>query len=139
MKTVAIVILLVIVVALLVKLRAVSRQTTRSVIRKAPTNSTPEGTTLQVGSSYQAVSFSYDANACSAVQAFGTRRFLVAAAPPIPLPDCTSSHCNCKYVHHPDRRVFDEDRRTPKSQRSKLYGNGGEQERRVKRDRRTTD
>lgn len=43
--------------------------------------------------------------ACQAVKALGTRRFLAAEAPRVPLPDCTTpSHCQCVYRHFPDRR-----------------------------------
>ena len=61
---------------------------------------------------YHAVSVRHDSRACSSALDLGNRRFLTADAPITPLPDCTSPHCDCKYVHHKDRRRDDGDRRT---------------------------
>ena len=60
---------------------------------------------------YHAVSIHQDARACPLALDMGNRRFLDADAPIIPLPDCTSPHCDCKYVHHKDRRRGNGDRR----------------------------
>jgi hypothetical protein len=32
------------------------------------------------------------------------KRFLSAAAPMLPLKGCTATKCQCRYVHHSDRR-----------------------------------
>lgn len=48
---------------------------------------------------------------CQAVREFGNTRFLVEAAPRLPLEGCDRiSECVCKYNNHPDRRSA-EDRR----------------------------
>jgi hypothetical protein len=61
---------------------------------------------------YHAVSIHQDARACPSALDMGNRRFLAADAPIIPLAECTSPHCDCKYAHHKDRRRDDGDRRT---------------------------
>jgi hypothetical protein len=45
------------------------------------------------------------------------RRFLATAAPRLPLPDCNALECNCRFIHHEDRRSGKE-RRSP-------FGPGG--------------
>ena len=63
-------------------------------------------------SAYHAVSIKFDANACDAARALEGRRFLAAAAPRLPLPDCDVLECKCRFVHHQDRRAGT-DRRSP--------------------------
>ncbi len=50
--------------------------------------------------------------ACEAAREMTGRRFLSAAAPKLPLPDCDVLDCNCRFVHHKDRRSG-KDRRSP--------------------------
>jgi len=59
-----------------------------------------------------AVSVESDFMVCDAARKLGDKRFLSAEAPPLPLPGCDSGRCECRYVHHEDRRVGDE-RRMP--------------------------
>lgn len=40
------------------------------------------------------------------------RRFLSTAAPKLPLPACDVLECNCRFIHHKDRRTGVE-RRSP--------------------------
>ena len=61
---------------------------------------------------FHAVSLKLARNACDAARAMEGRRFLSNAAPRIPLPDCDAAECNCRFVHHKDRRSG-EDRRDP--------------------------
>ena len=42
--------------------------------------------------------------ACAASRSLREKRFLNDEAPPLPLPGCTSSECNCRYKHFADRR-----------------------------------
>lgn len=42
--------------------------------------------------------------ACSAAHRCDGRRFLSAEAPVLPLQQCDSEKCLCRYVHHEDRR-----------------------------------
>lgn len=88
---------------------------------------------------YHAVSIRFQSNACKAAREMEGRRFLSSAAPRLPLPDCDVLECNCRFIHHKDRRTG-RDRRSP-------FGPGGigastgryEQEQRAGKDRRQSD
>jgi hypothetical protein len=60
---------------------------------------------------YRAESILSYGSGCPAVEAFSQRRFLVGESPALPLPDCTSEQCNCKYIQHEDRRYDGRGRR----------------------------
>ena len=83
-------------------------------------------------SPYRATSIVSDDHACVAIKAIGIKRFLDVerSAPRLPLLNCDTSKCNCKYVGHEDRRLFEEDRRHPNALKSQLYDKGGRQNRR---------
>ena len=72
-------------------------------------------TSAKPTSKFHAVSIKYKNTACDAAKKMAGRRFLSSAAPRIPLPDCDALECNCKFIHHKDRRSAD-DRRNPYSQ-----------------------
>jgi hypothetical protein len=88
---------------------------------------------------YHAVSIKFADTACTAAQDLEGRRFLSTAAPRLPLPECDVPDCNCRFVHHKDRRAG-KDRRSP-------FGPGGiggstgkyAQEQRHGKDRRHSD
>lgn len=61
---------------------------------------------------HHAVSIKPGAYACSQANEMAGERFLATQAPEIPLPGCTSSSCECHFVHHTDRRTG-KDRRSP--------------------------
>lgn len=61
---------------------------------------------------FHAVSLKSPPNACNAAKAMEGERILSADAPLIPLADCDSPSCKCRFVHHKDRRAGD-DRRNP--------------------------
>ena len=61
---------------------------------------------------FHAVSIKMSGQACKAAQAMSGRRFLSTAAPKLPLPECDVLDCNCRFVHHKDRRTG-KDRRSP--------------------------
>ncbi|MDZ7643904.1 MAG: hypothetical protein U5K76_06595 [Woeseiaceae bacterium] len=67
---------------------------------------------LSASNRFHAVSIRFAAGACQASQDLHGRRFLSAAAPLLPLPDCDAAECRCRFVHHKDRRAGD-DRRHP--------------------------
>ena len=67
---------------------------------------------LATTSKFHAVSIRTGLIACDAARALHGERFLSAAAPPIPLQGCDVANCQCKFVHHADRRSG-EDRRSP--------------------------
>jgi hypothetical protein len=91
---------------------------------------------------YRATSIVFGVNACDAVKAVGSRRFLDTERnlPVVPLPGCSVAKCNCKYVHYQDRRISDEDQRLPSALLSQLYESTGKENRRQrKRGRRKSD
>ena len=63
-------------------------------------------------SDFHAVSVRPGAYACNEANEIAGQRFLATEAPEIPLPGCTSSNCECHFVHHDDRRSGKE-RRSP--------------------------
>ncbi len=63
-------------------------------------------------SEFHAVSLRFPKNACAAAKALAGQRFLAAAAPRLPLPECDAPQCGCSFKHHEDRRSG-EDRRNP--------------------------
>ncbi len=69
-------------------------------------------TDLESTGEFHAVSIKYLSSACDAAREMDGKRYLSSAAPRLPLPDCDSLQCKCKFVHHKDRRDG-EDRRNP--------------------------
>ena len=53
---------------------------------------------------YPAVSIQCSGTECQAARGIQGIRFLGMDAPSLPLNDCTSPRCNCKYYHYSDRR-----------------------------------
>lgn len=87
-------------------------------------------------SPYHAVSLQYSSNACDAAKAMTGRRFLSSAAPRLPLAECDSLDCRCRFAHHSDRRTG-QDRRSPYSPTNAGGGTGTfKAERRQNKDRR---
>ena len=93
---------------------------------------------------YESVSICCTEQACSAARTLAGERYLLEDAPPLPLPWCDSSTCNCTLVSHRDRRNFlgnrrsldglaPQDRNTPGSNRR-----SGEDRRSIKVDFRHT-
>ena len=58
----------------------------------------------QKSTPYHAVSIAFAAGACAAAKALEDERFLSGAAPRLPLPDCVAVECQCRFLHHSDRR-----------------------------------
>jgi hypothetical protein len=71
----------------------------------------------QKSTEFHAVSIRFESNACKAAREMEGRRFLSTAAPRLPLPECDVLECNCRFIHHKDRRSG-RDRRSP-------FGPGG--------------
>lgn len=61
---------------------------------------------------FHAVSIRFGANPCSKARQLHGQRFLSAAAPRLPVDGCDAADCDCRFVHHADRRAGD-DRRSP--------------------------
>ncbi|QFU74585.1 hypothetical protein EY643_02355 [Halioglobus maricola] len=77
---------------------------------------------------------------CPALKTYKGKRFLVKNAPPLPVPGCTSGHCECRYVHYEDRRDELDDRRGLNGLRAELFSQSGKGDRREKhRGRRQDD
>jgi len=87
---------------------------------------------------YQAASINAGGCACAAVEELAGKRFLAEQAPRLPLANCDSLHCQCRYVRHEDRRER-EDRRALYCLETDLYIVGGHEEHRAKSCRRRSD
>lgn len=72
----------------------------------------PQRPARSVDTTYHAVSIRVGETACSAAREMLGRRFLSCAAPRLPLADCDAAACDCRFVHHDDRRSG-KDRRSP--------------------------
>ena len=79
---------------------------------------------------FHAVSVNVRSDCCGAAKGLKTKRFLRDEVPQLPLADCDQLSCRCRYLHHEDRRVDDDDRRAPVSLQSDLYGITGGDDRR---------
>jgi hypothetical protein len=53
---------------------------------------------------WHAVTIAAPASACQAAQACKGKRYLSRDAPRLPLAECDTAQCECKYRHFPDRR-----------------------------------
>lgn len=87
---------------------------------------------------YQAASIKPGDCACSAVKPLGDKRFLSSEAPPLPLLNCDSEKCQCRFVRHEDRRQR-EDRRAAYCLQTDLHTVAGKEEHRGKTCRRSAD
>jgi hypothetical protein len=67
---------------------------------------TPEKPVVRKASpSYHAVSIETGRNCCHEARALKGKRFLSREAPSLPLRNCSSDNCLCRYQHHEDRRA----------------------------------
>ena len=86
---------------------------------------------------FHAVSIEPGPYACAAAEELRGEKFLSADAPLLPLPDCTSDNCECRFVHFSDRRA----RKDRRSELPRGFGTGAtgefEVDRRGVRDRRS--
>ena len=103
MKTILLLLVLGLLVAWLIYRQGLDRPSTRPDRRIATSRNQTD---------YHAVSIKPGAYACSEANEIAGERFLAEEAPEIPLPGCTSSNCECHFVHHNDRRTG-RDRRSP--------------------------
>ena len=109
-----------------------------SVRRRSQTEESQQPSSLKDSgkTAYHAVSIKFDTHACEAAKEMDGRRFLSNAAPRLPLPDCNSLDCRCRFVHPKDRRAK-KDRRSPFAAAGFGGGTGSfEKERRERTDRR---
>ena len=91
-------------------------------------------------SKYHAVSIHPGSRCCKAVQTTGDKRFLTSGRVPLlPLANCNSGACTCRYVRHEDRRTYLGDRRAAYSMSTELFGLDKEKDRRTRQGRRAAD
>lgn len=88
---------------------------------------------VESSADYRAVSVQCKSDACDAAKALGSKRFLLAEAPSLPLPGCNCAHCQCSYAHHADRRSDTDDRRGVHGLQTELYTRTAKEDRRKKR------
>lgn len=98
---------LILAIALAFAVRSRRRESTPKL-----TDARPSDTNLDGSGRFHAVSIRFGSGACAASRALHGRRFLADTAPPLPLSDCDSDDCQCRFVHFADRRNGD-DRRRP--------------------------
>lgn len=94
----------------------------------------------RVTNPYHAVSIKAGSCCHQTAQKYGRQRFLSGEAPPLPQPTCNVGACECRYVHHEDRRDGadrrQQDQRDVWALGSQLAKDGG---RRASHGRRLTD
>jgi len=56
---------------------------------------------------YHAVSIKSGPRCCQTAKSMSGVRFLSKQAPRLPLPQCDAASCECKYLHHEDRRSYE--------------------------------
>ena len=95
---------------------------------------------IKRSSKYHAVSINPVSRCCSAAETTGDKRFLTSGrVPSLPLANCNSGACTCKYVRHEDRRTSLGDRRAAYSMSTELFGLDEEKDRRTRQGRRAAD
>jgi hypothetical protein len=93
--------------------------------------------THRVTNPYHAVSIKAGPSCVQTKLKYGSRRFLSAEAPPLPLPTCDVTACICQYAHHDDRRAEPDRRLQDVWNPNARLAEGGD--RRRLRGRRVTD
>ena len=102
---------------------------------KAKTTARPVRNDAELQVSYKALGIVCDDGACEGAKVHQGKRYLIADAPHLPLPDCQQD-CQCRYEHYPDRRNPDGDRRVNFGLASNLHGSNEGERREKKKDRR---
>ena len=116
-----------------------------AISEQAPIASEQESKSDQIHSpevrSYHSVEIVNESGMCASAKGLKGKRYLSQDAPKLPLPDCENDQCSCRYIHHEDRRKYNEDRRLDFGVTQELFGVFGEQNRRGvnRKGRRTSD
>nr|HPR07576.1 hypothetical protein [Denitromonas sp.] len=101
--------------------------------RPAKNEDEPENTSHP----YHCVTINPGQGACRTAQTLKGIRFLSEEAPLLPLASCDATRCRCTFSHYKDRRRGD--RRNPYRPENHSHVSQGNEERRDRRGRRTTD
>lgn len=134
----AILLLIIVVAVLFLKLRSASGLSGKVDRKnKLTKKKTPKDAILPKNDPYHAVSIEFGLEACPTVQSISDKFFLATQAPSIPLSECTSAACHCKYIHHKGRRHSI--RRPQTILTTEAYESTGKLERRMNTGRRETD
>ena len=83
----------------------------KGMFGRSPKPAPPARTVASAGARivnvYHAVSIKPGPRCCQTARSMAGVRFLSREAPRLPLPQCDAAGCECKYVHHEDRRAYD--------------------------------
>lgn len=90
-------------------------------------------------SAFHAVSIRPSGESCAPIHAMKMHRFLSEEAPGLPLESCCAPECQCKYVHHADRRSDARDRRYGTESSANELEFWSQRNRRTSRGRRQAD
>ena len=104
----------------------------------SPDTKTEKPNTATKSTPFHAVSMKLTADSCTAAKDLAGKRFLSADAPALPLRECNAANCDCRFVHHGDRR-HPNDRRSPFSANIGEDSGKFEQEQRENRNDRRHD
>lgn len=88
---------------------------------------------------FHAVSIRPSGESCASIHAIEMQRFLSEEAPGLPLEGCCAPKCQCRYVHHPDRRSDSRDRRYGRESSVNELEFWSQRNRRTSRGRRQAD
>jgi hypothetical protein len=140
MEIAGIILLAVVIAVAILKMRAGPKKNgARAKKRKGHKISAAGRRKIATAHDFPSVSIKFGPSACQSVKDLTDKRFLADEAPSVPLINCNSANCTCKFVHHEIRREQDEDRRAPSALRTSLYDTSGNPERRHGGRRRSSD
>ena len=88
---------------------------------------------------YHCVACKCSEDDCAGVAGLKDKLFLVGDDHRLPVPECTAVRCRCRYVHYPDRRRFDDDRRASFGLEQEMYEFNHDRDRRLSQGRRAED
>jgi hypothetical protein len=109
----------------------------RETSPKEPAAKAPKTTKREPLNRWHAIAIVLGPNRCQAAEAAKGRRFLSKEAPILPLRECDTAACTCKYRHYEDRRGTP--RRSEEARGGGMRSRTGSTDRRNSRGRRETD
>ena len=88
---------------------------------------------------YHCVACKCSEESCAGIAGLKDQLFLVGDDRQFPVPECTAVRCRCRYVHYPDRRRHDDDRRASFGLEQQMYKFNHDKDRRLSLGRRSED